>query len=140
MAVVCVLLMVALAANVALFAAFIAEKRRSDRIYNAMLDYVHRYVEDVSNSLEEQIAQEKMDALDVIRTALTEQNKNMTERFAEVNNRFAAVDQTYKALEMDYSQAQDAAKRINDFGTSLASIFDYDPMKAIQKGRIKEAS
>jgi hypothetical protein len=112
---------------------FFAEKRRSDRRYQAMLDYVHRYVEDVSSSLEEQIIEEKTDTITKVENALGKYSADMIQRMAD-------VDKKCEALEMDYSQAQNAAKRINDFGSSLASIFDYDPIKAIQKGRTKEAS
>lgn len=112
---------------------FFAEKRRSDRRYKAMLEYVHRYVEDVSSSLEDQIVEEKNDTIAKVESALHAHSADMNQRMADVNKKC-------EALEMDYSQAQNAAKRINDFGTSLASIFDYDPMKAIQKGRTKEAS
>lgn len=47
--------------------------------------------------------------------------------------------ETLNSLKLDYSQAQQAANRINDFGGCLANIFDYDPLKAIQKGRRTEA-
>jgi uncharacterized protein YigA (DUF484 family) len=66
---------------------------------------------------------EKIIAL--VNTAISEQNDKIQKQLED--------------LLLDYTQAQAAASRINDFGASLASIFDYDPMKAIQKGRDKEA-
>lgn len=133
MVVVVLTLLALLALQSAFVIMFFAEKRRSDRRYQAMLDYVHRYVEDVSSSLEDQIIEEKTDTITKVESALRTHSADMIQRMAD-------VDKKCEALEMDYSQAQNAAKRINDFGTSLASIFDYDPMKAIQKGRTKEAS
>lgn len=133
MVVVVLTLLAVFALQSALLVMFFAEKRRSDRRYQAMLDYVHRYVEDVSSSLEDQIIEEKTDTIAKVETALRTHSTDMIQRLAD-------VDKKCDALEMDYSQAQNAAKRINDFGSSLASIFDYDPMKAIQKGRTKEAS
>lgn len=131
--VVTLVLLVLLVLQIALTTIFLLEKRRNNRRYRAMLEYVERYVEDTASSLEIQITEEKADTISKIETALQEHNSEMTKRLADVN-------QKYETLEMDYSQAQDAARRINDFGSSLASIFDYDPMKAIQKGRTKEAS
>ena len=133
MVVVVLTLLALLALQSAFVIMFFAEKRRSDRRYQAMLDYVHRYVEDVSSSLEDQIIEEKTDTITKVESALRTHSADMIQRMAD-------VDKKCEALEMDYSQAQNAAKRINDFGSSLASIFDYDPMKAIQKGRTKEAS
>lgn len=40
-------------------------------------------------------------------------------------------------MQLEYKQAQEAANRINDFGASLASIFDYDPIMALRKEREK---
>lgn len=133
MVVVVLTLLAVLALQIAFVIMFFAEKRRSDRRYQAMLDYVHRYVEDISSSLEDQIVEEKADTIAKVDGALHKYSTDIFQRMAD-------VDRKCEALEMDYSQAQNAAKRINDFGSSLASIFDYDPMKAIQKGRTKEAS
>ena len=130
MAVLSLILVAALAvANVTLTVLFFAEKRRSDRRYNAMLEYVNRYVEDVAAASDEHISDAKTSVLN----KMDEKAKYLIERINFVNDR-------YDSLAMDYTQAQEAAYRINDFGSSLASIFDYDPMKAIQKGRTKEAS
>ena len=132
MAAVVITLLAVLALQIAFVIMFFAEKRRSDRRYKALFDYVNCYVEDVSSSLEEQIATEKNDTIAKLESALRTHRADMIQRMAD-------VDRKCEALEMDYTQAQNAASRINDFGASLASIFDYDPMKAIQKGRTKEA-
>lgn len=133
MAAVVITLLAVLALQIAFVIMFFAEKRRSDRRYQALLDYVNRYVKDVSSSLEEQIATEKNDTIAKFESAFRTHRADMIQCIAD-------VDKKCEALEMYYTQAQDAASRINDFGASLASIFDYDPMKAIQKGRTKEAS
>ena len=40
-------------------------------------------------------------------------------------------------LELDYQEAQKAANKVNDFGSALANIFDYDPIRAMQRSREK---
>lgn len=115
---------------------FFAEKKRSDFRYNAMLEYVDRYAEDLSNAQDAYLETIRDDITSNLKMELRKQ-QDMVIRLQEDVDRVAGQ---YSALEMDYSQAQDAAKRINDFGSSLASIFDYDPIRAIQKGRNKEAS
>ena len=50
------------------------------------------------------------------------------------------MSEQVKGLLLDYTQAQEAADKVNEFATGLASIFDYDPLVAIKKGRNKEAS
>ena len=131
--VVTLVLLVMLALQICMIFMFFAEKRFNNIRHQAMKEYVDNYVEDVATSLETQIAEEKADTMFKTETAL----KNLND---EIIQHLADVTQKCETLEMDYSQAQDAARRINDFGSSLASIFDYDPMKAIQKGRTKEAS
>lgn len=115
---------------------FFAEKKRSDFRYNAMLEYVDRYAEDLSNAQDAYLETVRDDITSNLKMELRKQ-QDIVIRLQEDVDRVAGQ---YSALEMDYSQAQDAAKRINDFGSSLASIFDYDPIRAIQKGRNKEAS
>ena len=136
MEVVSVLLICAFLAIAVCYTLFFIEKNRSNRRYSAMLDYVNRYAEDISNAQDAYIESVRDDITSEMKMELRKQQDTMI----LMQDQIYKVEDKYSSLEMDYSQAQDAAKRINDFGTSLASIFDYDPMKAIQKGRNKEAS
>ena len=136
MEVVSVLFICLYATLAVMYTMFFLEKRRSNRRYNAMLDYVNRYAEDISNAQYAYIESVRDDITSEMKMELRKQQDTMI----LMQDQIYKVEDKYSSLEMDYSEAQDAAKRINDFGSSLASIFDYDPMKAIQKGRNKEAS
>lgn len=127
-----ILLAVIVFAMIAMFVLFFLEKRRSNQRYMAMLQYVDRSAEsvdtnciDATKELIDQYAKKIMD--DILHSV------NQT-----INEQDVKVQEQLKTLLLDYSQAQAAADRINDFGASLANIFDYDPVKAIQKGRKKE--
>jgi hypothetical protein len=108
---------------------FVVEKKRSNLRYNAMLSYVDRSTDGVASNCEEStnylINEHAEKIIVLVKNAISEQNDKIQKQLED--------------LLLDYTQAQAAASRINDFGASLASIFDYDPMKAIQKGRDKEA-
>lgn len=121
-----ILFTVVLVAQIVLFALFFAEKRRSDRRHVAMLDYVDTSVDGSANCMGEEMAEFK-ECL----------KKEMEGRFCDIEK---DVFDKMSTLTLDYSQAQTAANKVNDFASSLASIFDYDPIRAIQKGRNKEAS
>ena len=136
MEVVSVLLIILYALLAVMYVMFFVEKRHSERRNKAMLDYVNRYAEDISNAQDAYIESVRDDITSEMKMELRKQQDTMI----LMQDQIYKVEDKYASLEMDYSQAQDAAKRINDFGSSLASIFDYDPMKAIQKGRNKEAS
>lgn len=118
---------------IGLFVLFCREKKRNNQRYKAMLNYVDRNAEDVNANCDDaakQLIEEH--ANKILETVRIEVNKTIAEQESKMQGQL-------NDLLLDYSQAQEAASRINDFGASLASIFDYDPMKAIQKGRKKEA-
>lgn len=46
-----------------------------------------------------------------------------------------ALRQAVSGLELDYKEAQEAANSVNDYASSLMSIFNFDPMKAEKKAR-----
>ena len=140
-----ILLAIVLVAQIVLFILFFLEKRHSYRRYRAMLEYIDRRVADADCQEEiEASVKEQLDAF----------NKKIDERFARQNevyderfNRYHdaiietrnTVSDKLDSLVLDYSQAQEAADKVNEFASGLASIFDYDPIKAMQKGRKKEA-
>lgn len=127
-----ILLAVLVFAMIAMFVLFFLEKRRSNQRYMAMLQYVDRSAEsvdtnciDAAKDLIDQYAKKIMD--DILHSV----NQTISEQDVKIQEQL-------NTLLLDYSQAQAAADRINDFGASLANIFDYDPVRAIQKGRKKE--
>lgn len=46
-----------------------------------------------------------------------------------------ALRQAVSGLELDYKEAQEAANSVNDYASSLMSIFNFDPMEAEKKAR-----
>lgn len=137
-----ILLTVVLLAQIVLFVLFFLEKRRNNRRYDAMLDYIDRvesdgiatcnYTKSLRKEIKEQFKSQEEKAEHQRDDILQEVNKELAERDAKISERI-------EALLLDYREAQAAANKINDFGTSLANIFDYDPIRAVQKGRKKEA-
>ena len=110
------ILTVVLVAQIVLFVLYFLEKHHSKHRFNAMLQYIDRRIEDA-------------DFLD-------EFEENVNERFKRQSEEiFKKID----SLAVSYAEAQQAADKVNEFATGLASIFDYDPLVAIKKGRNKEA-
>ena len=119
-----ILLTVVLVAQIVLFVLHFLEKRYVDHRFSAMLQYIDRKVEDADCRSE--VEENVNEILNVCKKAFETQDKEIEERF--------------KILALDYAQAQEAADKVNDFATGLASIFDYDPLEAIKKGRERQAS
>ena len=145
-----ILLTVVLVVQIVLFTLYFLEKRYTNRRFDAMLQYIDRKVEDADCREEiEEFVDDKLDTF----------SKNVNERFSATSRVIAGnyeevlnvckkafeqqdtnIDKRFEVLALDYSEAQQAANKVNDFASSLASIFDYDPIQAIQRGRNKEAS
>lgn len=137
-----ILLVIVLLAQITLFALFFLERWRLNKRINAMPDYIDRVVGDAKIYCENS-AKEQMEVFDKkTNERLKRQDEVYTERFARYHDAFLemknSVNTKVDGLLLDYTQAQQAADKVNDFASSLASIFDYDPLKAIQKGREKE--
>lgn len=144
-----ILLTVVLVAQIVLFVLFFLEKRYVNHRFSAMLQYIDREVEDAD--CREEIEESVDDMLDAFGEKINERfavtNRKITENYSEVLNvckkafetQDEEIENRFKILALDYTEAQQAADKVNDFASSLASIFDYDPIKAIQKGRKKEA-
>lgn len=143
-----ILLAVVLLAQILLFILFFVEKRRSVRRNQAMLDYVEKSVEGGISACQEETAEllkGNAESVDARFKSITEsadkwRNDFLSETSRIITEHEKKTNESLNNMLLDYLQAQEAASKINDFGASLASIFDYDPMKAIQKGRKKEAS
>ena len=96
---------------------FVVEKKRSNLRYNAMLSYVDRSTDGVASNCEEStnylINEHAEKIIVLVKNAISEQNDKIQKQLED--------------LLLDYTQAQAAASRINDFGASLASIFQVLP-------------
>lgn len=130
-----ILLMVVLVAQIVLFALFFLEKRYVNHRFSAMLQYIDRKVEDAD--CREEIEESVGDMLSAFGEKIDERFKRQTEVIDEFKN---TVNDQIGGISLDYAEAQQAADKVNEFATGLASIFDYDPLVAIKKGRKKEAS
>lgn len=118
-----ILFMVVLVAQIVLFVLYFWEKRYVNHRFSAMLQYIDRKVEDVGR-------------LDDVNELLDSFRKQIDERF---KNQSEEISTKIDSLVVSYDEAQQAANKVNDFASSLASIFDYDPLEAIKRGREKEA-
>lgn len=130
-----ILLTVVLVAQIVLFALFFIEKRYVNHRFSAMLQYIDRKVEDAD--CREEIGDTVDDMLDAFGEKINERFERQTEVIDEFKN---TVNAQVGRIALDYTEAQQAADKVNEFATGLASIFDYDPLVAIKKGRNKEAS
>lgn len=130
-----ILLTVVLVAQIVLFVLFFLEKRYVNHRFSAMLQYIDRKVEDAD--CQEEVEETVDDMLDAFGEKINERFKRQTEVIDEFKN---TVNAQVGRIALDYTEAQQAADKVNEFATGLASIFDYDPLVAIKKGRNKEAS
>lgn len=120
----CVILLTAvILTQIVLFALYFGEKRYVNHRFSAMLQYIDHKVEDA-------------DRLDDVNELLDSFCKQIDERF---KNQSEEISTRIDSLVVSYDEAQQAANKVNDFASSLASIFDYDPLEAIKRGREKEA-
>lgn len=130
-----ILLTVVLAAQIVLFVLYFLEKRYVNHRFSAMLQYIDRKVEDAD--CREEVEETVDDMLSAFGEKINERFKMQTEAIDEFKN---TVNVQVGSIALDYTEAQQAADKVNEFATGLASIFDYDPLVAIKKGRNKEAS
>lgn len=147
--------------QIALFVLLIRVKRHGDVRYKAVFDYLEWMFQDHDARFETVVkecddrmynlinafgkdidakmgAQDKstVDILNTFRAEMSEQENRLKEKLSEQEDQF---NERLDEIALDFTQAQEAASKINDFGYSLASIFDYDPIKSLQKNRKKEA-
>lgn len=130
-----ILLAVVLVAQIVLFVLFFLEKRYVNNRFSAMLQYIDRKVENADCS--EEVKKNVESLFGEFGLKIDERFKQQSEVIREFKER---VSRKVDTLSVDYSEAQQAANKVNSFATNLASIFDYDPLVAIKKGRNKEAS
>lgn len=129
-----ILLTVVLLAQIVLFVLYFLEKRYVNHRFSAMLQYIDRKVGDAD------CREEIEEYVDELLGAFAEKNSERFKRQTEVINEFKnTVNAQLGRIALDYTEAQQAADKVNDFASGLASIFDYDPLEAIQRGRTKEA-
>ena len=126
---------VVLLAQITLFVLFFLEKRYVYHRFSAMLQYIDNKVEDAD--CREEVKKTVDDMLNAFGEKINERFKRQAEVIDEFKN---TVNTQIGGIALDYAEAQQAADKVNEFATGLASIFDYDPLVAIKKGRNKEAS
>lgn len=109
------------------------------RRFTAILDYIDRVNDGTCGAMETDVNELRQE----FRKQEAERRKENEELIFKFTHRLQEEVQKFQStidtLKLDFSQAQEAANKINDFGASLANIFDYDPVRALQKSRSKEA-
>ncbi len=130
-----ILLTIVLVAQIVLFVLYFLEKRYVNLRFSAMLQYTDRRINECDSK--DDVMDCVDDALDTFSEKVNERFKRQTEVIDEFKN---TVNAKIGGIALDYAEAQQAADKVNEFATGLASIFDYDPLVAIKKGRNKEAS
>ena len=123
-----ILLTVVLVAQIVLFVLYFLEKRYVNHRFSAMLQYIDRKVAGVD--CRDEVKENVNELLNAFDEKINDRFKRQSEEI------FEKID----SLAVSYAEAQQAADKVNEFATGLASIFDYDPLVAIKKGRNKEAS
>ena len=68
------------------------------------------------------------DRTDLISKANVELEEKLSKQIDELR-------QAVSDLKLDYKEAQEAAKSVNDYASSLMNIFNYEPMEAAKKAR-----
>lgn len=137
-----ILFLLVLSAQVTMFVLFFLEKKRVQRRFDAFLQYIDRRFEaaDFREEIEEMIeaSGKKVEEQFKVREAVYD------ERFARHHDAIVetkrSVSEQVNNLLLDYTQAQEAANKVNEFATGLAAIFDYDPIEAMKRNRQREAS
>lgn len=145
-----ILLTVVLLAQIILFVLFFLEKRHSARRHTALLQYIDRRVDDADcrGKIEKTVSKSLDDLAKKVDGRFISVNRKISDNYSEIlkvcktafEQQDKKIDSRFDAVLLSYAEAQQAADKVNDFASSLASIFDYDPLKAIQRGRNKEAS
>lgn len=136
-----IFLAIVLVVQTVLCITFVLTKKHIDRRFDAFLDYVDRGLnsidceEEVMEAVEEKMSKMIKDVYNDFyhsKEDLFDFKRAITEKLMELTGK---VD----TLAVDYTEAQQAADKVNDFASSLSSIFDYDPIRTLQRGRSKEA-
>lgn len=138
-----ILLAIVLVAQIVIILLFFFEKRKNSRRHFASIDYIDRLVSAVSSDLHADMDDLRVELNNTVSEKINQQNALNEERFKRHHDAIMETRNTINAeingVKLEFTQAQEAAERINDFGASLASIFDYDPIEALQRNRRKEA-
>lgn len=133
-----ILLIVCIVLQATIIIFLCCEKKRTNRKYTAMLEYIDRVNDGTCGAFETELNEyrKQNDA------RFEKTDAHIKEAVSQFNSKLSChCEQTMeqlKTMALDFEQAQNAAQKINDFGASLANIFDYDPLTAIQKNRRKE--
>lgn len=146
-----ILFAILLVLQIVLFIRISLDKRHSTRRYGAILNYIDQADEGVRAANDEQLEEfrellaQKIKGNEEFAHALFDSllEKNRAEfkiQHEVIQELEKKVIDKVNTLAVDYEEAQQAANKVNEFATGLASIFDYDPLAAIKKGRQKEAS
>jgi gas vesicle protein len=125
------------------------EKRNSKRRDAAAVDYIDsslaEWDENIKAMVNHLLFEHRADTDEQYRQMSETVNmlsQNVKEKVDQLSGYYTqaqeTMDERFRQFTLDYTQAQEAANKVNDFASSLASIFDYDPIRSRQKNRNKE--
>lgn len=128
--------------QIVLVALILTEKRSSKRRDAAAIDYIDstfvEWDEHTKAMVNQMLMEHRADTTEQYRQISGTVNM-LAQNVTEGNRKLMEMmDDKFRDFALDYTQAQEAANKVNDFASSLASIFDYDPIKSRQKSRSKE--
>ena len=135
-----ILLMVCLLWQAAVTVLLFAWKHRFSQRMDALLRYVDRCLDGLDSMISEQ--EKKMERFSAgLKDAKESVSAMKTDITQEMDSKLSEQEKTVKelvdSLLLDYTQAVEAANKINDFGATLANIFDYDPIETLKRNRQK---
>lgn len=135
-----ILLAVCFVWQAAVTALLFAWKHRISVRMAALLRYVERCMDGLDSKLSDQDRKLELlsgritDAKESVSAMKTDMTQEMDSKLSEQEK---TVNELVDSLLLDYTQAVEAANKINDFGATLANIFDYDPIETLKRNRQK---
>lgn len=98
--------------------------------FNKELEALGKSAGDRIDKLGKELADDRTETLHAVHDVLSEHDKKYTSALKEINEKISD-------LALDYTEAQEAAGKVNSYASSLAHIFDYDPVAAAKRNREK---
>ena len=139
--IVCMILSgLALLAAVANIILFSVEKKRNERRYKAMLDYIGNKCDATLNAAAEYVKEFTSEFFDKEKEYFkTENNEFFVEFSKSMRERFEQQQRDIDSLKNgacpDYEKALAAANAVNDFNAGISAIMNFDPIAAARARR-----
>lgn len=120
--------------DAALTVSMIREKKRTKEKINAILDHSAKVLlhdQRIEENFEKRL-RSSQDETEAMKAGL---EKRIAEAAQDINKN---LEKRIEDLMMDYTQAKEAAKKVNDFASDLMNIFSYDPLAAAKSRNMED--